>query len=135
MSRMDLSRRSARWVGGWVDGSRDSLYFLSPRWCCRANNYGPASQVPLSSRRRLPFVKLHTHTLIIVLLTGLIQLLSRGGASASRPPSLSISHSLSGGSTGPKAEDRSLLCICQGDRTLRRRPSGTMAPSSSHNTA
>lgn len=67
-----------------------------------------------------------------MLLTGLIQLLSCGGASASRPPSVFISRSVSGGGAGPKAEDQSLLCICQGDRTLRRLPSGTMTPSLSH---
>lgn len=125
MSRTDLSRRRARGRGG-----RDSLSFLSPL-CCRANNFGArltstlvvAEKVIVCQTSRARAHNCATNRADSATWP------QGGRASASRLPSVFISHSVSGGGAGPKAEDQSLLHICQGDRSLRRVPSGTMTPS------
>lgn len=125
MSRTDLSRRRARGRGG-----RDSLSFLSPLYC-RANNFGArltstlvvAEKVIVCQTSRARAHNCATNRADSATWP------QGGRASASRLPSVFISHSVSGGGARPKAEDQSLLHICQGDRSLRHVPSGTMTPS------
>lgn len=127
MSRMDLSRRRARGRGG-----RDSLSFLSPRYC-RANNFGPRLTSTLVVAEKV-IVCQTSHARAHNCATNRADSATwpRGRECASRLPSVFISHGVSGGGAGPKAEDQSLLHICQGDQSLRRLPSGTMTPSLTH---